>query len=158
MRIRNNRVATYIGVAAALALASTNTLADGVQVTEGKAVTTKAGSERNYTITGQAYMFRIPSGKTIVDLYIEGLHPNEKYPVHVHNLPCGERGGGGHYQHEKGGKVDDVNEIWLTFTSDTAGVGSSDAKHGHVARADAQSIVIHDSTADKARIACIDLK
>lgn len=131
------------------------------QVTEGKPSTTKAGIERNYDITGKASMKRLASGdtgKTMVDLRVEGLQPNAKYPVHIHNLPCAEKGGGGHYQHEKVGNVDDVNEIWLTFTSDSSGVGSSQAEHGHVSRPDAQSIVIHDSTADKARIACIDLK
>ena len=94
----------------------------------------------------------------MVNLSLHGLHSNEKYPTHVHNLPCGEKGGGGHYQNEKGGKVDDVNEIWLTFTTDSIGMGSSQAHHGYYARQDAQSIVIHDSTSDKARIACIDLK
>ncbi len=132
-----------------------------VQLTEGSPEITKKGVERNYNITGKASMKRLHTGEnetTIVDLHVEGLHPNEKYPTHVHNLPCGEKGGGGHYQHEKGGKVDDVNEIWLTFTANASGSGSSQAEHGHVARPDAQSIVIHDSTLDKARIACIDLK
>ena len=82
MKILNSQIVKYIGMAAVLALASTNAFANGLQVTEGKAVTTKVGTERNYKITGQAYMFRIPSGKTIVDLHVEGLHPNEKYPVH----------------------------------------------------------------------------
>jgi hypothetical protein len=132
-----------------------------VQLTEGTPEITRKGVERNYNITGKASMERMPgedNGKTNVNLYVEGLHPNEKYPTHVHNLPCGEKGGGGHYQHEKGGKVDDVNEIWLTFTTNSSGSGSSQAEYGHVARPDAQSIVIHDSTSDKARIACIDLK
>lgn len=132
-----------------------------VQLAEGSPEITKNGVERNYNIIGKASMKRLHTGgneTTIVDLHVEGLHPNEKYPTHVHNLPCVEKGGGGHYQHEKGGKVDDVNEIWLTFTANASGSGSSQAEHGHVARPDAQSIVIHDSTPDKARIACIDLK
>ncbi len=65
-------------------------------------------------------------------------------------------GGGGHYQNEVGGAVDNVNEIWLTFTTNAMGKGSSKAEHGHLAREDARSIVIHDY-ADKARIACLDL-
>jgi len=134
---------------------------DDVHVTEGSPLTTKVGVERNYEITGKATMKRLSGGNagiTVVDLYVEGLHPNAKYPAHVHNLPCAIKGGGGHYQNEKGGKVDDVNEIWLTFSTDGTGTGSSKAEHGYVARQDAQSIVIHDKTADKARIACIDLK
>ena len=129
----------------------------GDQVTNGSDMTTKTGTERNYTITGEASMMRT-SMKTTVDLNITGLHANEKYPSHVHNLPCGEKGGGGHYQHEKGGTVDAVNEMWLTFTTNDAGVGSQETSHGHTARSDAQSIVIHDSTPDKARIACLNLK
>ena len=134
---------------------------DGAQVTEGRPSITKTGVERNYEITGKTTMKRLPNGntgETVVALYVEGLHPNAKYPAHVHNLPCGEKGGGGHYQNERGGKVDDINEIWLTFTTDATGIGSSQAKHGYFARPDAQSIVIHDNTADKARIVCIDLK
>ncbi len=98
------------------------------------------------------------SMKTMVDLKVAGLHANEQYPSHIHNLPCDEKGGGGHYQHEKGGNVDTVNEIWLTFTTDHSGAGFKEASHAHMARADAQSIVIHDSTPDKARIACFNLK
>ena len=165
MKMINSKIAILATLVIAFALASTTgcgstqtTSTDEAQVTEGMPVTTQAGVERNYDITGKAQMKRFgDAGKTMVDLNVKGLHPNEKYPVHVHNLPCGEKGGGGHYQHEKGGKVDDVNEIWLTFTSDASGAGSSQAEHGHVARPDAQTIVIHDSTPDKARIACIDL-
>jgi hypothetical protein len=133
-------------------------MVDGSQTTEGTVVNTSTGGERNYTLTGKGSMVRTPHGQTMVDLHVAGLHANEKYPSHVHNLPCEEKGGGGHYQHEKGAKVDAVNEIWLTFTTNGAGVGYKEASHGHTARSDAQSIVIHDSTTDKARIACINLK
>ncbi len=126
-------------------------------ITQGSVVTTAAGAERNYAITGEASMIR-SSMKTMVDLNVAGLHAGEKYPSHVHNLPCGEKGGGGHYQHSTDQTVDAVNEIWLTFTTNSAGVGSKEASHGNTARPDAQSIVIHDSTPDKARIACLNLK
>ena len=158
MKILNVNITKILGIVVVVALVPTTTFAGGVQVTEGTAVTTPAGVERNYEITGNAYMIRIPNGKTIVDLHVEGLHPHAKYPAHVHNLPCGQNGGGGHYQNEKGGEVDTVNEIWLTFTSDAGGIGSGEARHGHIARPDAQSTVIHDSTPDKARSACINLK
>ncbi len=134
-----------------------NAMAKGDQVTKGSVVTTSAGVDRNYAITGEASMTRASHKKTMVDLHVAGLHADEKYPSHVHNLPCEEKGGGGHYQNEQGGKVDAVNEIWLTFTTNGAGAGSKEASHGHIARPDAQSIVIHDSTPDKARIACINL-
>jgi hypothetical protein len=167
MNLIDNKYPTFeiLVIAFALSLltgcSSLKTSSNGhSRLTEGTPEITKKGVERSYDITGKASMKRLSggdSGTTIVNLYVEGLHPNEKYPTHVHNLPCGEKGGGGHYQHEKGGKVDDVNEIWLTLTTNSAGIGTKQAEHGYVARPDAQSIVIHDSTADKARIACIDL-
>ncbi len=131
-------------------------MTDSNKITKGSVMTTSAGTERNYAITGDASMIR-SSMKTIVDLNVGGLHASEQYPSHVHNLPCEEKGGGGHYQHDTGGKVDAINEIWLTFTANDAGVGSKEASHGNTARPDAQSIVIHDSTSDKARIGCINL-
>ena len=135
-----------------------NAMVTGNHVTKGSVVTTAAGAERNYTVTGDASMVRTPKNKTMVNLDVAGLHANEKYPSHVHNLPCEEKGGGGHYQHKKGGNVDAANEIWLTFTTNNSGAGSQEARHTHLARPDAQSIVIHDSTSDKARIACLNLK
>ncbi len=135
-----------------------NVMATGDQVTKGSVVTTSVGAERNYAITGEASMTRSSHNKTMVDLHVAGLHANEKYPSHVHNLPCEENGGGGHYQYEKGGNVDAANEIWLTFTTNNSGAGSQEASHAHLARPDAQSIVIHDSTSDKARIGCLNMK
>lgn len=135
-----------------------NTMTTDNHVTTGSIMTTSAGAERNYTIKGDASMVRTPKNKTMVSLHVAGLHADQKYPSHIHNLPCDEKGGGGHYQHEKEGNVDAANEIWLTFTTNNAGVGSQEAMHAHLARPDAQSIVIHDSTSDKARIACLNLK
>ncbi len=132
-------------------------MAGGAQVTEGAIITTSTGAERNYALTGNASMRRFSNSRTTVTLDVAGLHAHEKYPSHVHNLPCDQKGGGGHYQYKKGGKVDAVNEIWLTFTTNAAGDGSARASHGRLAQPDAQSIVIHDSTKDKARIGCINL-
>ncbi len=134
-----------------------NTMTKGNHVTTGSIMTTSAGAERNYTITGDASMVRTPQNKTMVSLHVAGLHADQKYPSHIHNLPCEEKGGGAHYQHEKGGNVDAANEIWLTFTTNNSGSGSQEASHAHLARPDAQSIVIHDNTSDKARIACLNL-
>ncbi len=76
----------------------------------------------------------------------------------MHNQTCDNGNGGGHYQHDVGQDpdfVNDSNEIWLSFTSNARGKSKSLAKYEHIAREEAQSVVIHDS--DGARIACADL-
>ena len=73
--------------------------------------------QENDAITRNVSVHRFPNGKTIGSLHLAGLHPDEKYPSQIHNLPCGGKGVGDHHQHEKGGKVDAVNAIWLTFTT-----------------------------------------
>jgi len=132
--------------------------ASNIQVSNGKVHTFASGSERGYDIRGKATMVRLPSGITIADLRVKGLSPNTTYGSHVHNQACDNGNGGGHYQHETGQGpdfVNDSNEIWLSFTSNAKGKGKSFAKHEHIAREEAQSVVIHDT--DGARIACADL-
>ena len=151
-------------VAAALALLPMTAMAGGKIVTKGEVSATPAG-ELVYPagITGHARMIRTLSddvGNTVVRLRVKGLSPGFEYPTHVHNGTCAS-GGGGHYQHEVGGAVDDVNEMWLTFTANSKGKAKSHAGHDHLAREDARSIVIHDhiyASLPKARIACVDLK
>ena len=127
----------------------------GAKITSGKFSTYAAGIDRAYDITGRAMMIRTPNGKTIVDIRVKNLFPNTSYMTHVHNLPCNVKNGGGHYQHEVGGAVDEINEIWPVFTTNAAGIGNGFAKNDFYARPDAQSIVVHDT--DGARIACADL-
>ncbi len=149
-----------IAIACAMTMLAMPMLATaaGAQVTSGDVMLTDEGALRygEGMVSGHASMVRVPSGKTVVDIQVKGLMAGATYPTHVHNQPC-STGGGGHYQHEVGGAVDAVNEIWLTFTPNEAGNASADAKHAHYARPDAQSIVIHDYS-DKARIACIDFE
>jgi Cu-Zn family superoxide dismutase len=103
-------------------------------------------------------MVRTADGKTIVQVYLTGLHPHVAYEAHVHNLPCSVNSGGGHYQHIVGGPVDAVNEIWPGFTTNAAGNGNGHAVNDFTARPEAQSVVIHDPDAANARIACADLQ
>jgi hypothetical protein len=127
----------------------------GAEVTSGDFQTFATGIERSYNISGHASMVRIPSGKTIVSVHVKGLFPDATYPVHVHNQPCDVNNGGGHYQNEVDGVVDNVNEIWPGFTTNASGIGNGDAKNDFIARPEAQSVVVHDT--DAARIACADL-
>ena len=152
-----------ISIAAALfALLPMAAMAGGKVVTHGKLQTTDAGAAAYPDgLKGKAKMQRRLKnnvGSTDVVLKVKGLTPDTEYPSHVHAATC-DTGGGPHYQNEVGGDVDDVNEIWLTFTTDKKGKAKSKADHGHLAREDARSIVIHDHAgAPPARIACIDLK
>lgn len=136
---------------AATAMADTNEL----QLSKGKFNTYATGLERAYDITGKALMIKTPAGSTIVEIMVRGLFPNTAYGVHVHNKPCNDTNGGGHYQHMVGGAVDAMNEIWPGFTTNETGIGVGFAKNDFTAGPNAVSIVIHDT--DKARIACADL-
>jgi hypothetical protein len=126
------------------------------EVTHGRFQTTSIGVEKGFNITGRAVMVRSDTGggRTIVVSVASGLVPGTTYGSHVHNAPC-STGGGGHYQHVVGPVVDDVNEIWPVLHAQPSGVAHGMAVHGHRARPEAQSIVIHAS--DGARIACLDL-
>lgn len=132
---------------------------DAATTTRGEFVTLPAGVELGYQVTGHAVMVRIPgSDTTRVTVHARGLDADQVYGVHVHNAPCDATPpGGGHYQHEVGGAVDAVNELWPVITTNAAGVGHGSAVHDHVARPDAQAIVIHWPQNAAVRLACLDL-
>lgn len=129
----------------------------GAEVTSGRFRATALGEERGHDVRGGAVMIRndADGGRTIVVSVVRGLDPDTTYGSHVHDAPCAA-GGGGHYQHEVGGDVDPVNEIWPTIRTNAHGNGRGVATHEHRARPDARSIVIHDPS-DGGRIACLDL-
>lgn len=110
-------------------------------------------------LAGSATMERTRDGDTIVTVLASGLTKDADYPVHVHDQACAAAKGGGHY------KIDrfepdtvEANEIWLGFTADASGMASATATaRGHIARASAQSIVIHSPTDDTVRLGCVDL-
>lgn len=116
--------------------------------------------ERGYdSLEGEATLTRALDGTTIAQLTVNGLNPEEEYPVHVHALPCSLNQAGGHYKLDTS-EVDTLqeNEIWLTLTTDQDGVGERVVTVNHVARADARSVVIHDSTDGAEKLACINLQ
>jgi hypothetical protein len=125
--------------------------------TSGEATVLPAAEAKSLAITGSATMSRTLAGITQVQMNVAGLEPGVDYSTHVHNLPCSVQDGGGHYLIDT--TVTDVveeNEHWLLLQSDDAGAATASKWIDHVARGDAQSIVIHDP-ADKARLACFDL-
>lgn len=124
--------------------------------TAGDAITLPAGSSAGLTVTGNATMSRTLAGITQVTLSAAGLAADSEYGVHVHALPCSVSEGGGHYKFDKAvADPVETNEIWLKLTTDGAGNATDTAWVNHLARSDAQALVIHD--ADKNKVACIDL-
>jgi hypothetical protein len=126
-------------------------------VTEGDAVLLLAGGERTPDLAATAAMVRTLGGTTEVYLAAAGLAAGATYPVHVHDLPCSISDGGGHYLIDPAVGAAEANEIWLPITADDAGEAWTEVAAAHLARPEAQSIVIHDPV-DKARLACIDLE
>jgi hypothetical protein len=155
---------TFILMATAVVLAVTVAPAagaGGADVTSGEFGTLPGGAGLGYEVHGHAEMRRIPAdgGATQVTVHLRGLDARRAYPVHVHNAPCSAvTPGGGHYQHEVGGAVDIVNEIWPAVTTNVAGNGLGSALHGHWARPDAMSIVVHYPADPSIRLACADLR
>lgn len=113
------------------------------------------------TIAGSARLIRDVSG-TIANVNVTGLAPAEVYGAHVHALPCAVGLGGGHY------KLDplvleavEANEIWPVIGNRPDGtVNNTVSLAQHVARGDAQSIVIHrllPAGGAPPKVACADL-
>ena len=120
-------------------------------VTSGAAVPIDAA-----VVTGGATMIRTLSGTTQVRLEIAGLVPSTAYKAHVHDQPCAVENGGAHYMINKEAAAGEANELWLDVMADAAGAGADELEVSHLARAEAQSIVVHGAAS--ARLACIDLR
>lgn len=129
------------------------------EVTTGRFHTLPGGVDLGYDVRGRAIMIRFGRiDQTAVVVGVKGLDPDTSYPAHVHNLPCSATPpGGSHYQHDVGGAVDAVNEMWPTITTRRHGSGVGHAWHEHLARADARSIVVHYPPNTAIRLACADL-
>jgi hypothetical protein len=112
------------------------------------------------TIGGTVTARRTATG-TSYTLDLTGLDPAAVgYDSHVHAEPCDVTTGGGHY------KIDplvmtaiDTNELWLPVTGYAAGTAATRKDSPHLARTDAQSIVLHRVISDtvKPKVACADL-
>jgi hypothetical protein len=128
-------------------------------VTTGGAVTLPDAAALGYaSLNGTATMVRDLGGETTVRVDIAGLQPTVEYAMHVHDQPCAYKSGGGHYKIDPA--VSDVlegNEMWIGVVGDGAGLATSEIEFATTARADAQSLVLHDPAAG-ARLACFDLR
>lgn len=151
-----------IAIAAMTVMMATPASSSHEQRTKGRFTTLAGGTALGYEIDGRAIMWRTAEGDdgtTTVVVQVRGLDPGTTYPTHVHNGPCSAvPPGGGHYQHEVGGPVDPVNEIWPVVTTDGEGIGWGDATHAHWARREARAVVIHYPLDTSIRLACADLR
>lgn len=152
-----------IGVAA-LAIGTTTIIPTAAEahgwanLTSGRFEMLPGGEQLGYDIRGRTIMVRSHE-HTLVLVRARGLEPNTTYPAHVHDAPCdADPPGGGHYQHDVGGPVDDQNEIWPTVTARRNGRGFGIAFHDEVARPDARAVVIHHPPDTSIRLACVDLE
>ena len=121
---------------------------------------------QDLTIGGHATMVRTADGRTKISVQASGLEPGATYPAHVHNLPCDEMRGGGHYQDQPGGATTPPNELWPSSDPQDPTVGlianAAGKANGHgtapwTARPEASSVVIHQTGDLAVRIACADL-
>ena len=125
--------------------------------TAGASALLPDGVQRLPNLSASASMERSLANWTRVTLDVSGLDPAIDYKAHVHNQPCSVENGGGHYMIDPAAAPDlETNEMWLYLSPDDTGAASDSMWVSHAARAEAQSIVIHDP-ADKARLACVDL-
>ena len=102
-----------------------------------------------------AVQSRSGEGTTTVMLAVRSLAPQRMYGAHVHSRPCGERpdDAGPHFQYS----VDPVqpsvdptfanpqNEIWLDFTTDATGAGSTESTVAWTFPSDRRpgSVIVH---------------
>jgi hypothetical protein len=106
-------------------------------------------------IAGMATLQRDSMGTTVT-LAATGLDTASMYMAHVHAFPCAVNTAGGHYKFDPTIMATmETNEFWPSLATP-----STPLKNAHVARADAQSVVIH--RADPAvmpapKVACADL-
>jgi hypothetical protein len=122
-------------------------------------VATEAGLTRGMNVFGTASLVRSAYGKTTVTASVTGLQPNKMYMAHVHDRRCHINAGGAHYKIDPSvATAVESNELWLHITTDAAGSGSASVTVDHIARAEAFSVVVHDTDAPtNTRLACADL-
>lgn len=126
-----------------------------------------------------AVQARSGDGTTTVMLAVRGIEPLRLYGAHVHAEPCGPRSedAGPHYQHAADPVQPSIdptyanpqNEIWLDFTTDETGAGSTETTVAWQFPSDwrAGSVVIHTMATSSesgkagtagARAACITIE
>ncbi len=108
-------------------------------------------------ISGTAQMVTSSQG-TQFKLVVSGLSPSEQYVSHVHLFPCSVTEAGGHYELDPSLKAgEEKNEIWFTIPANQTSF-KTDITIPHIARADAQSVVIHQMVdGGMPKLSCADL-
>ncbi len=175
MNIRTVRVlvaATVVPLSATML--STSSATAGVSRTTGQLTAYSAAVPAGATARVQSV--ETGSGRTITTLSVTGLAPNTTYGSHAHVNPCGETGlaAGPHFQRvldPVSPSTDPVyanpaNEIWLDFTTDSAGEGHAKSKVDWQFAPDRRprSVIIHATATNTgptnsgtagARLACL---
>lgn len=154
-RARHRAHTGIFAVAVALIAFAPTVLAGGATVTRGDVHAFAAGAGQS--INGRVQMVRTAGGQTIVSLHVEGLLPNTGYGSHVHAAACATGDADGHFKFDPAGAATPPNEIWLSFTTNAAGVGNSNASAAATAGPNAVSVVVH-APITNAKIACADLR
>jgi Cu-Zn family superoxide dismutase len=105
-------------------------------------------------IQGSAMAVKAGDGGMTVSLSVSGLPGDRGFGSHVHKLECPPpTSAGGHFQHNANpdGGVNDpafanpMNEVWLDFTTNEAGIGMGSATVDFVPPAGgAKAIIVHD--------------
>lgn len=154
-------IALIIAVAAPAVAAANDGRHDAdTDISRGTFQTLPGGDDLGFTVEGRAMMVRL-AHHTLVHVRVRGLDAKTTYPAHVHDAPCSaDPPGGSHYQHRAGEGprfVNAVNEIWPEVRTNGRGRAHGHATHGHRARAEAMSIVIHYPADTSVRLACADL-
>lgn len=110
------------------------------------------------TIAGTAALDRTTSS-TQVSFSVTGLDPAATYSSHIHALPCAVTTAGGHYKIDTTiSATQESNELWVPLGDTSTGSASGTVNFAHVARTDAQSMVIHRiDGANALKVACADL-
>ncbi len=102
-----------------------------------------------------AVQSRSGEGTTTVMLAVRGLEPQRLYGAHVHTQPCGAQAedAGPHFQFSADPVQPSVdptfanpqNEVWLDFTTDETGAGSTESTVAWTFPADRRprSVVVH---------------
>lgn len=128
-----------------------------MEVAEGTLMPFAAAEDLDMSISGSATLTRTSNG-TAATLSISGLSSQEAYIAHVHALPCAVNDAGGHYKLDPAvADTVEANELWLSLAPDGMGMAQGEVTSDHVARPDAQSIVVHRMAEASLKVACVDL-
>ncbi|MBK6686868.1 MAG: hypothetical protein IPG45_20545 [Deltaproteobacteria bacterium] len=124
----------------------------------GRMMPTQPGIDLDYdTLDGWAGVMLQTTLTTDVMVTVTGLNPNTQYTAHVHDRVCDDQAGGAHYKRDRAITVEqEDNELWVTISADANGAGTGTLRADHYARADAQSVVIHQPATGE-RIGCATL-